>query len=320
MANLILRVNGVLPAFMQEMGHYHKRAEELAQKAWPLVNTSCSLFIENGGHPLFHLLVDIGSGVVESLLKYEYTKRLKIPGYKLRPPDCLLFTHSHPDHCVELYILLEGLMRRRPQAQYKNWKLPLIGTPRCLDTLIERFFWLKPHLEPKAVDFDQSSEIPIKGVGNISLTAIEVCHAEHAPGAAIYLLKCNGKKILFGWDFLSIKGNANSLLAGADIAFLDGNTWNPHPETGHISITEGLELVRLWQPRHTFFIHYSGYEDQEDEDKGLPGPMTTAELETRIAEVTSHWDWPPHRIQMARPGMEIHLKENQGPEVFYAEL
>ncbi len=317
MSSLILRVNGVLPAFMQEMGHYHERAEELARKAWPMANTSCSVFIEDKGHVLFHLLVDIGSGVVESLLRYERAKRFKIPDHRLRPPDCLLFTHSHPDHCIELYILVEGLKRRRPTAQYKGWKLPVVGTPKCLDTIIERFSWLRPHLETKVVDFGQSLEIATEGVNSISLTAMEVCHAEHAPGAAIYLLEHKDRKIVFGWDFLSIRGSVDSVLVRADVVLLDGNTWNPHPETGHISILEGLELLRRWQPGHAFFVHYSGYEDQEDEARGLPGPMTTDELETRIDRVTSGWGWSPGRVKMARPEMEVHLKEGQSTEIFY---
>ncbi len=316
MTNLIVRANGVLPAFMQEMGHYHKRAEELAQKSWSLVNTSCSLFVKEDGRILFHLLVDIGSGVMESLLKYEYTKRLKTPEYKLRPPDSLLVTHPHPDHCIELYILVEGLKRRRPQVHYKDWRLPIIGTPRCLNALTERFYWLKPHLEIRTVNFGQSLEVATEGAGTISLTPIEVCHAEHAPGSAIYLLEYNDRKILFGWDFLSIKGNTNNLMEKTDVVFLDGNTWNRHPETGHISITEGLELIKTWQPLRTFFVHYSGYEDQDDEQKGLPGPMTTEELETKIGKITSAWGWSTDRIKMARPEMEVHLKENQNPQIF----
>jgi ribonuclease BN (tRNA processing enzyme) len=311
-------MNGVLPAFMQEVGHYHKRAEELAKKGWPPVNTSCSFFIEEEGRTLFHLLVDTGSGVVGSLLRYEHTKKLKTPDYRLRPPDCVLFTHPHPDHCVELYILVEGLKRRRPLAQYKDWKLPILGTPTCLGVIMERFFWLKPNLDTGPVDYGKSLQMAVDSVGTLSLTAIDICHADHAPGAAIYLLSFGGKKIVFGWDFLSIKGDVDNLLAGADVLLMDGNTWNPHPETGHISITEGLDLIRRWQPKQTFFVHYSGYEDEEDEQKGLPGPMITEELETRIAKITSTWGWSPDRVSMARPEMEVHLEEGREAEVFYS--
>lgn len=70
-SDFLVRINGVLPE-LSEVGSpdFSKRAAEIYQTKFK-VNTSCSLFghkkqTEDDGR-YFHLLVDIGEGVVDSL-------------------------------------------------------------------------------------------------------------------------------------------------------------------------------------------------------------------------------------------------------------
>jgi hypothetical protein len=72
-SDIIVRINGVLPE-ISEIGSpdFSKRAAEILRKDVK-VNTSCSLFARKNqaqnSDSYFHLLVDVGTGVVESLTR-----------------------------------------------------------------------------------------------------------------------------------------------------------------------------------------------------------------------------------------------------------
>ena len=148
-SDIIVRINGVLPE-ISEIGSpdFSKRDSHLRKDV--KVNTSCSLFARKNqaqnSDSYFHLLVDVGTGVVESLtrgysqiyknhIKYNnnnYDKgnnaeqprksgssigslssissQLVTTANSYSPtayPDVLFLTHSHDDHIRELPKLLE---------------------------------------------------------------------------------------------------------------------------------------------------------------------------------------------------------------------
>lgn len=71
-------------------------------------------------------------------------------------------------------------------------------------------------------------------------------------------------------DFLRVIDEGNPLLFGADVMFMDANTWHPSENTMHLSVLGNLRLIDMWKPGRAYMIHYSGYEDH---DYPLHGPM-----------------------------------------------
>ena len=74
-------------------------------------NTSCSVFAVNPSdgskNEIFHVLVDVGEGVVTSVEKGRADVASGWPIAKLSDiPNAVLITHSHDDHIKELPILL----------------------------------------------------------------------------------------------------------------------------------------------------------------------------------------------------------------------
>lgn len=114
----------------------------------------------------------------------------------------------------------------------------------------------------------------------VTVTPVSVYHGPTAPGAVIYVVEGAGRKVIFAWDVLRVVEEPAEpseaervahvtalplaqagLVRGADLLFLDANTWLPHPSTGHLSIVEGLALARAWRPRRLYWTHYGGHED-----------------------------------------------------------
>ena len=64
-----------------------------------------------------------------------------------------------------------------------------------------------------------------------------------------------------GWDFLSLPNVDENLLWNPDLLVLGTQTYNPHPETGMISVIDAYELVRRWNAKDCYLVHYSGLLD-----------------------------------------------------------
>ena len=132
-------------------------------------------------------------------------------------------------------------------------------------------------------------------VGPFSVTPFSVTHYENdkssssLPGSLIYVVKLEDrKKIVIGWDFLSINDLDQNLLWNPDLAILGTETYNPHPSTGVISVTDAYYFVRRWNAKECFLVHYSGSVDHEyGKNQWFRGPvkaMTSAQLQRTINE------------------------------------
>ncbi len=69
-AELPLRVNGIQPAFGIELGLDTPRSNEGHQDPYRQANASYSLVQREAGHVVRHTLIDVGMGVVASLLDF----------------------------------------------------------------------------------------------------------------------------------------------------------------------------------------------------------------------------------------------------------
>jgi hypothetical protein len=92
-----------------------------------------------------------------------------------------------------------------------------------------------------------------------------------------------------GWDFLSLpEGVDQNQFWNPDLVILGTQTYNPHPETVLISISDAFELVRGWNAKECFIVHYRGLRDFEDaKNQWFRGPtkaMNSEELQKTIDE------------------------------------
>jgi phosphoribosyl 1,2-cyclic phosphodiesterase len=308
---LMVRINGTLPD-ISTLGSEEKseRAAEVKKRQGIITNTSCSLFAKiEKGQKMFHLLVDIGQGVVKSIEKGALDLGLKSSSSSFIP-DALLITHSHDDHIKELPILVN----LADQDDRSKQNLKIFCTTECRDQILKKF----PQLSEKTnnngnnnngvsfgiVQPDQTFE-----VGPFSVMPISADHGDNSPpGSIVYIVKLLDKKIIIGWDFLSLPNANQNLFWKPDLLILGTQTYNPHPETGMISVSDAYDLVRRWNAKECYIVHYSGLLDfEEASNQWFRGPvkaMTTDELQGIInAHLQVTGDNGKFRITVAKEGI-----------------
>jgi hypothetical protein len=153
-------------------------------------------------------------------------------------------------------------------------------------------------------------------VGPLSITPIEAYHGENSAGSVIYVVRLpDNKKIVIGWDFLSLKSADESLLWNPDLLILGTQSFNQHPETGLISVTESFNIVREWNAKQCYLVHYRGLSDFENAKnqwfRGPAKPMTSDELQETIdsyLKITGNDG--KFKITVAREGMLWTDKDN----------
>jgi phosphoribosyl 1,2-cyclic phosphodiesterase len=240
------------------------------------------------------LLVDAGEGVAKSLEKIDLSysqnvdninsKFLKDPVVNI--PNAVLVTHSHNDHIKDLPLIGAKYFERKSEA------LKVFCTRECHEQLNNKF----PDLASKTNSNNRISFTTIRpnepfNVGPISITPISAYHGDSAPeGSVIYILRLpDSKKVIIGWDFLSLPDDVDqNQFWNPDLVILGTQTYNPHPETGLISVSDSIELVRRWNAKECYLVHYRGLMDFEDaKNQWFRGPtkaMNSDELQKTINE------------------------------------
>ena len=140
---LLLRINGVLPD-IATLGNVEKseRAAEVKQHGTS-TNTSCSLFATaSETNQIFHILVDIGQGIVKSIEKGIFNLGFASSSIL---PDALLVTHSHDDHIKELPLLAEKTS--------KSKNLNIYCTSQCRDQILSKYPQLSSKINNKELVF-----------------------------------------------------------------------------------------------------------------------------------------------------------------------
>jgi L-ascorbate metabolism protein UlaG (beta-lactamase superfamily) len=319
-AQLFVRINGTLPD-STSIGNEDnsERAAEI-KRLKMFVNTSASVFSisssANGQNEVFHLLIDVGEGVVKSLERgisnFEtYGKEKKLLS---DIPDAVLITHAHDNHLKEL----PDLLKKANGAAKSIFKV--YCTKGCLDQIMVKF----PHLaEGQAgTSFNIIQPGEVFEAGPFSVIPILADHGENllTSGSVIYVVKHIERKMIFGWDFLTLPNVDENLLWNPDLLILGTQSYNPHPETGMISVSEAYHLVRRWNAKVCYLVHYSGLKDSEEaKNQWFRGPvkaMTIDDLQKTIdLHLRATGNNGRFKITVAREGMVWSTKDS--PQYLY---
>jgi hypothetical protein len=280
---ILVRINGVLPSprALGDEGRSERAAEVM--RSGKFASTSCSIIKtskENGSERTLHILVDPAAGAFESvkngLSEIGITKASPIP-------DVILVTNTRDDRIKDLLAIVA-------EATSLSSKLKVICTKECIDKILA----MHPELANNQVLSLEPAE-PSKEniIGAFSITPIAVQNGgEEVPaeqGSVIYMVKIDNVKIITAWDFISLLNPDSNLMWNPDLLVIGAETYNDHPSTGSISVTEAYGLITKWNATNALLVHYGGLKDFEDaKNQWFRGPvkaMTTSELQKAINSV-----------------------------------
>jgi hypothetical protein len=267
--DLYVRINGVLPD---------------SDKGAAAANTSLSVFYQG-----FHLLVDAGNGVEQSIKKGASGKYL---------PDAILITHAKRQHISDL-----------PKLTIENAKV--YCTAECSQQIAE----MLPALASSSFSqINPGTPFDVGAFSVIPVAADNVGDQPGLPGSVIYIIKAGERKIVAGWDFLKLRIDDESILWNPDLLVLGTETYNDHPSTGMISISEAYNIVRSWKAKLCYVLHYSGEKDREDAKnqwhRGPQGPLSPDELQKAIDDhLRLSGREGKFMIKVAKEGMTWHPEE-----------
>jgi phosphoribosyl 1,2-cyclic phosphodiesterase len=328
---ITVRINGTLPNF-SSLGSEDEsdRADEIKKQNMSS-NTSCSIFLQNETNQIFHILFDVGQGVVQSIEKGVSDIGLKpssssslsssSPLFPISTssttksssqylPDALLVTHAHDDHIKELPILIDKVID-------SSKKLSVFCTLECYNQLTKIFPQLTSPNTKMSVSFNIIQPNNSFNVDQFSITPVLVNHGNDIPrgGAVIYIVNVYNRKIVIGWDFLSLGDIDEHLLWNPDLLILGTQTYNPHPETGMISVTDAYNIIRRWNAKECYLVHYSGLNDFEESKnqwfRGPIKPMTSDDLQRTINSSIPITGGNEFKITVAKEGMIYNLSDEQ---------
>ncbi len=157
-----------------------------SQDMAPIKGNDCSHYLVNG-----HILVDCGTSPVMNLLDADIDL-----GYI----DCIVFTHTHPDHCVGLASLLYYL---RDVKKFQLPSLEIVGPIGTRDMVCRA---LAPAISGLALDENMPKVTEYSGDGSFVICEkndrITVRHTDalHAVPTLCYRFEKNGKVLCFTGD------------------------------------------------------------------------------------------------------------------------
>jgi phosphoribosyl 1,2-cyclic phosphodiesterase len=227
-------------------------------------------------------------------------------------PNAVLITHSHDDQVKDLPKLFNKVVDGSD-------KVSVYCTKECFDQIMSKF----PQLAERRSAFNIIEPNKPFTTGPFTVIPVVANHGDNStPSSVIYVVKYQDKKIIMGWDFLSLPNADENLLWNPDLLVLGTHTYNPHPESGMISVIEAYELVRRWNAKESYLVQYSGLLDfKESKNEWFKGPskaMTTAELQRNIdSHLKVSGDNGRFRITVANEGMlwavkkDSHLHEEE---------
>jgi phosphoribosyl 1,2-cyclic phosphodiesterase len=302
---LQLRVNGIHSAWMAEFGHDCAHCDEIRNgDPYRIANVSYSL-LQYGpdGQLRRHTLVDAGMGVMQSLLELERTRGVRVVHE-------VLLSHSHFDHVAHLDWLASAVRRNGRPDQPRP--LPVHCTGPCWETGPGRLF---PWLVDKAIVHRPIRPGESFRLGEVQVTPMEVEHGSTAPGAVGFAIElpsggsAEPRKIILTCDVLRVTDRHDPAWFDADVCFIEANTWNPNPDTGHQCILDAIELIRLWRPRRAYLIHYSRHEDALHPQSEVSGPLAFDGLVSQVRRHLKAIGQSRLDIRIARHGMILPLDE-----------
>jgi L-ascorbate metabolism protein UlaG (beta-lactamase superfamily) len=260
-------------------------------------NTSLSVFYQG-----FHLLIDAGSGVEETIKKGASSGKYL--------PDAILITHARRHHISDL-----------PALTKENAKV--YCTAECSQQIAQELPSL-PSLSSSSLFSPINPGTPFE-VGTFSVISVAADNAGDQPGlpgSVVYIIKAGARKIVAGWDFLRLQTADESILWNPDLLVLGTETYNEHPSTGMISVSEAYNIVRRWNAKLCYIVHYSGEKDREDAKnqwhRGPEGPLSADELQKAIdGHLQVSGREGKFVIKVAKEGMtwspQAVVEEEEGP-------
>ena len=268
---LQVRINGVLP--------------DVSAGA---ANTSLSAFYEG-----FHLLVDAGSGVQESIRKGQANM-----------PDAILITNARRQHTSDLPALIKGGAK-------------VYCTAECGQQIAKEM----PSLTASFVNVSPGTPFEAGPFSVVPVSADNAGDQPGLPGSVIFVIKAGERKVVAGWDFLKLINPDNNALWNPDLLVLGTETYNEHPSTGMISVSEAYNIVRNWNAKLCYILHYSGEKDREDAKnqwhRGPEGPLSPDDLQKAVDDhLRVSGKEGKYMIKVAREGMTwspAEVTEEEGP-------
>jgi phosphoribosyl 1,2-cyclic phosphodiesterase len=278
---LLLRVNGIQPAFGLEFGLDSPRANEgRAGNPYRQANVSFSLVQRHERQVVRHTLIDCGMGVVPSLLEFEHSHGVHVVHE-------VLLTHPHFDHFAQLDWLSMCLVRSGRADQPRP--LPIYASQECWDDGPAR---VHRHLAERSDFRPLRAGVPVI-LGELTVTPFAVDHGPEVRGALGFVVQHGERKVVISGDFSRVPAEDDPLFFDADVAFLEANTWHPLECAWHQSVLGNRRLVAKWRPKRAYMIHYSGYEDREHPGDPIDGPLSQERLREELRRLMGDWDVEP---------------------------
>ena len=181
---LLIRINGTLPD-IESLGNAEKSERGAEIKQYGInTNTSCSLIASANEEPaqIFHMLIDIGHGIVQSIQKgisdlgfnnLTASSSTSSPS-SIIVPDAVLVTHSHEDHIAELPLLAD-------KAIGSSKHLNVYCTIECRDQILTNYPQISSMIKNNQISFALLQPGENFQIGPFSVIPVLSYHGENSP-------------------------------------------------------------------------------------------------------------------------------------------